>query len=182
MVQRLYWLSAYLALFCSLLTLRSRCHQSKSDNVLLMSAGTDDMVPKVADFSISARKGAAGGLTSAGTPAYMAPEVARGELVQDWEAVDCYGFGCIVHDTAHANTGGPGVVLGEADISSTRLNGIQVLIKREMAGYERVISPHVPAALAALASACLSVSPAARPRLAMARVQLAGMQQDANTW
>jgi hypothetical protein len=154
----------------------------KSDNILTMSGTGEDVVPKVADFSISARKGATGGLTTAGTPAYMAPEVARGELVQDWEAVDCYGFGCIVHDTAHANTGGPGVVLGEADISSTSLNGIQVLIKREMAGYERVISPHVPAALAALASACLSVSPAARPRLAAARVQLAGMQQDANTW
>ena len=154
----------------------------KSDNVLLMQGAGADMVPKVADFSISARKGAAGGLASAGTPAYMAPEVARGELVQDLEAVDCYGFGCIVHDTAHVNTGGPGVVLGEAASSSASLNGIQVLIKRELAGYERVVSPHVPAALAALTSACLAVCPAARPRLAAARVQLAGMQQEANTW
>ena len=154
----------------------------KSDNVLMMTGAGEDVVPKVADFSISARKGAAGGLTSAGTPAYMAPEVARGEVIQDLEAVDCYGFGCIVHDTAHANTGGPGVVLGEAASPSASLNGIQVLIKRELAGYERVVSPHVPAALAALTAACLAVSPAARPRLAAARVQLAGMQQEANTW
>ncbi len=153
----------------------------KSENILMMTGSEQDLVPKVADFSISARKGAAGGLTSAGTPAFMAPEVARGELIHDWEAVDAYGFGCIVHDTAHANTGGPGVVIDEAR-STSLLNGIQVLVKRELAGYERAISPHVPPELAALASACLNVSPAARPRLAVARMQLSGMQQQANAW
>jgi len=149
----------------------------KSDNVVLMNG----LVPKVADFSISSRKGAAGGLACAGTLAFMAPEVARGELVEDWEAVDAYGFGCIAHDTAHANTGGPGAVLGDA-ISTAGRDGIQVLVNRELAGYARAVSPHVPTPLAALTAACLTVDPAARPSLAEARMQLAGMQQASATW
>lgn len=149
----------------------------KSDNVVLMNG----LVPKVADFSISSRKGATGGLACAGTLAFMAPEVARGELVEDWEAVDAYGFGCIAHDTAHANTGGSGAVLGDAGSTAGR-DGIQVLVNRELAGYARVVAPHVPAPLAALTAACLTVDPAARPRLAEARVRLAGMQQASAMW
>ena len=149
----------------------------KSENVLMMHG----LVPKVADFSISSRKGATGMSASAGTPAFMAPEVARGVLVDDWEAVDAYGFGCIMHDTAHANTGGPTVALDDGG-SMTGLTGIQVLVKRELAGYERSVAPHVPAPLAVLTAACLNVDPAARPRLAEARVQLAAMQEASATW
>ena len=145
----------------------------KSENVVM-----NGLVPKVADFSISSRKGATGAQTSAGTPAFMAPEVARGEVVQHWEAVDAYGFGCIVHDAAHANTGGSRMSLNE----SGTWNGIQVLVRRELAGYERAVAPLVPAPLAALATACLSVDPAARPSLAAARMQLAGMQQQSRAW
>ena len=95
--------------------------------------------------------------------------------------VDAYGFGCIVHDTAHANTGDPGVAQDDASPTSD-WSGIQVLVNRELAGYKRTVAPHVPAPLAALTSACLSVDPAARPGLTEARLQLAGMQQESANW
>ena len=39
-----------------------------------------------------------------GTPRFMAPEVALAQVITNWEAIDVYGYGCIVHDCAHTNT------------------------------------------------------------------------------
>jgi serine/threonine protein kinase len=70
----------------------------KCENIVL----TESLVPRVADFGISllrplerSASRAGGGV---GTPQYMAPEVARKHTISDYEAVDVYGFGCIMYD------------------------------------------------------------------------------------
>ncbi len=65
----------------------------KPQNVLLTAEG----VPKVADFglAISVRESLREGATSAGTPTYMAPEQARGEIATS--ASDIYSLGVVMY-------------------------------------------------------------------------------------
>ena len=65
---------------------------------------SDSLVPKVCDLGFSSSQNDTQSRRRGGTPAYMAPEVAREQLISNYEAVDCYGFGCIAHDVAHVNT------------------------------------------------------------------------------
>ncbi|MFC4049220.1 serine/threonine-protein kinase [Actinomadura syzygii] len=73
----------------------------KPANVLLSSTG-----PRVIDFGIARALDAADGPTRTGqfvgTPAYIAPEVLRGETVE--QASDVFSWGCVV---AYAGTGQP---------------------------------------------------------------------------
>ncbi len=70
----------------------------KPGNVLIDSDG----VPKVADFGIAKRLAEEGGLTSSGavigTPAYMAPEQARGASRHVGPAADVYALGAMLYE------------------------------------------------------------------------------------
>jgi serine/threonine protein kinase len=63
----------------------------KPGNVLL----SDSWVAKVADFGSSAKTSATGDEALHGTPPYMSPEVARGEINQT-AALDVWSFGCLL--------------------------------------------------------------------------------------
>jgi serine/threonine protein kinase len=187
----------------------------KSDNIVLGIGASGSLVPKVCDFGISALKGSraapgggnpnaddgddeqqpgAAAAAAAGTPAYMASEIARQQRITRWEAVDVYGFGCIAHDVAHANTAPPDAPAAARRASldaqqpvgggsaGSNWNAVQVLVQRELAGYVRHVAAHVPHALAALTHACLTVDTAARPSMGDARAALAPMEAEAHAW
>jgi tRNA A-37 threonylcarbamoyl transferase component Bud32 len=76
----------------------------KPANVLLASPGREpgeDVTPKVTDFGL-ARRGAGSGLTQTnavmGTPAYMAPEQARGQTKFVGPAADVWALGVILYE------------------------------------------------------------------------------------
>ena len=175
------------------------CHMDiKSSNVVL----SETLTPKVADFGISAlRLKAADGMLNApvgvrGTPDYMAPEVARGQAISSWEAVDVYGFGWVTHDVAHINTRpttGAMVTEPEAQQPATGAaeptpsagnpsGAIQILYRRESAGFKCHVEPWVPQPLAAMVRACLAVDPHDRPTMRVVRFQLIEMQTHAAMW
>lgn len=60
------------------------------------------MVPKITDFGLARRVEGGGGLTKTGdvmgTPAYMAPEQARGKIQEISPAVDIYALGAIIYE------------------------------------------------------------------------------------
>ena len=69
----------------------------KSANVLL----SEGLVPRVSDFGLSllpSARAAAQQRIKVGTPLYMSPEMACGEVITLWEAVDAFGFGTIALD------------------------------------------------------------------------------------
>jgi eukaryotic-like serine/threonine-protein kinase len=70
----------------------------KPSNVLLAPDGT----PKIADFGLAKDRRAAKGLTRSGvamgTPSYMAPEQARGEVARVGPATDLYALGAILYE------------------------------------------------------------------------------------
>jgi len=74
----------------------------KSGNIVL----TESLVPKVCDLGIGFSSLHAPSLGQLGSPAFMAPECAREEPIDNDKlpAVDCYGFGWVAHDCAHVNT------------------------------------------------------------------------------
>lgn len=109
-----------------------------------------------------------------GTPAYMAPEQARGEIDQVDERADVFGLGAILCEIL---TGQP---------AYTGRNQAEVVRKAEFADLDdaraRLDSCGADAELIALAKACLARDPAARPPDASAVASqmssyLAGMQE-----
>ncbi len=167
----------------------------KSDNIVM---SVDALTPKVCDFGLSSMKGAwpHAGDDVHGTPRYMAPEVARGQEIISWEAVDAYGFGWIAHDVAHENTdAGAAQRLAEAGVDArssltqtvsaatvAAWAAIRVMMERERAGYESTVDARVPPPLAALLTACLAVEPQQRPSLPQIRAHLVELRTMAADW
>ena len=145
----------------------------KADNIVLSGS----LVPKIADLGLSVRvddKLRASRLNvSRGTPAFMAPEVARQEAIQLYEAVDVYGFGCIALDVAQleqsSGSGSP------ADPPTADVPALHAMLHRLRANFAVTVRPSVPAPLATLIHDCLAISPALRPGMTDVGQRLAAM-------
>jgi serine/threonine-protein kinase len=131
----------------------------KPANILLCRLGPDDDFVKVLDFGLVKHFDASAGTlltvdgATAGTPAYMAPEIALGRRDIDGRA-DLYALGCVAY---YLLTGQP-VFATDSDIA-VALAHVQ----------EPPVSPslrsefNIPAALDALILECLAKDPSARP-------------------
>ena len=122
-------------------------------------------------------------VTQAGTPQYMAPEVARGLPILRPTAIDAYGLGVVLHDLTHVGVveqpaAGGGVLSG----STGGAPMAHVLYKRANTDFATTIGAHVPPPLAALASSCLAVDPAARPESSAVRAQLLLLLPASHGW
>ncbi len=98
-----------------------------------------------------------------GTPAYMAPEQARGEVVD--HRCDLFSFGCILYR----------MVTGRMPFQGNTLYAVLAAIATETPPSVQELNPTVPAALASLIERLLAKAPADRP--ASAQVVLDELQQ-----
>ena len=165
----------------------------KSANIVLDGL----LVPKIADFGLSFLATGAATRIGKGTPAYCAPEVARGEPIANEPAIDVYGLGCILNDVAHVNTdddaprrlraeGLPSgdKALTEVGTLETRARlfdgdakAIHIMVSREAANYEPEVARRVPASIRAIILAMLATQPDARPSAGAVRKQMLAASQ-----
>ena len=132
----------------------------KPGNILVATTGRDAGLVKISDFGISRAKDeiqvAENGVIT-GTPAYFAPEVARG--AEPTEASDVYSLGATVYTAVE---GAPPFGVDEDSL---------VLLHRVARG--EITPPTRAGALSPALLAMLEPSPARRPTMAQARDMLA---------
>jgi eukaryotic-like serine/threonine-protein kinase len=140
----------------------------KPTNILLEPmAGVDDpqqrrpdgdlpFTPKLVDFGLARIEGVASSETrtgvAIGTPAYMAPEQAAGDVRQIGPATDVYGLGTILYELLT----GRGAFGGASDVQTLR----QVLENEPVR--PRALRPALPADLEAICLKCLEKIPQKR--------------------
>lgn len=121
----------------------------------------------------------------------MAPEVARGQRIENLPAVDVYGLGCIVHDLLHANTGVSGAKtaavaarLAGAPSPSALASSLapNPVFARAMRGFEPALGGRLPPELSALLASLLAVDPSVRPSARDARAAIGGLAAASLTW
>jgi len=126
----------------------------------------DDGLPKLADFGL-ARLDDRSRLTQTGsvlgTPAYMAPEQAKGEASA---ASDLYGLAAILYRCVAGRE--------PIDPSGSVLQVLSRVMKQEPPRLRQLVA-NAPASLEALLVASLAKDPAARPTLAAFRASLAAL-------
>jgi hypothetical protein len=123
----------------------------KPANVLFSQDGT----PKVADFGLSRKLDEPGQTQSGtilGTPAYMAPEQARGRSKDAGPAADVYALGAVFYELLAGRPPFPG---------ETALEVLYEVTSSEPAPPSS-LRPGVPAALEAVCLKCLNKAPAER--------------------
>jgi WD40 repeat protein len=124
----------------------------KPANVLLTSDGT----PKVTDFGLAKQLDADSGQTQAGvvmgTPSYMAPEQARGDVANVNAAADIYALGAILYECL---TGRPPFR------AATVLETLRQVIGTDPVA-PRQLNPACPRDLEVIALKCLAKDPARR--------------------
>jgi len=134
----------------------------KPSNIFVCKFGLEHDYAKVLDFGLVKDVSPQHSMTltmdgtSAGTPAYMAPEVAMGESQIDGR-VDLYSLGCVAYFLL---TGSP--VFDEKTATATALAHVQ---KAPVPPSQRSELP-VPAALEAVVLRCLAKNPEDRPATA----------------
>ena len=111
-------------------------------------------------------------VTQAGTPQYMAPEVARGLTIKRPTAIDTFGLGVVLHDLAHLGAADQPPGAGAPSGSTGGAPFAHVLYARSTKDFATSIGAHVPPPLAAIAASCLAVDPEARPESGAVRAQL----------
>jgi len=139
---------------------RSILHRDlKPDNLFLVERGEETPRVKVLDYGVSKAMSALGEarLTRAGfvmgTPAYMAPEQARGEADLDGR-VDLYAVGVILYET----------LCGRLAYAARTPAALLAEMQRGAPPRPSMLRPAVPAALDALVMRCLAFERAERPR------------------
>lgn len=133
----------------------------KPDNVMLVATEDDEDFVKVLDFGIAKIAGDAAesrpGITRAGTvfgtPEYMAPEQARGDIV-DFRA-DLYALGMILYELL-------------AGASAFRGPDVVAVLTAQMMDAPKALPDSVPPELAALTMRLLEKAPEDRPESAVA--------------
>jgi serine/threonine-protein kinase len=127
----------------------------KPSNILVERGADRALLPYVVDFGL-ARDGTAEGATETGsvlgTPHYMAPEQARGELRQLDRRADVYSLGASLY---HVLTGEPPIV------GSNRLEILTHIATQEPRS-PRAGEPSIPVDLEAIVMKCLEKAPSAR--------------------
>jgi serine/threonine-protein kinase len=142
----------------------------KPDNVFLVGAAP---IVKLLDFGIAKLLGTDAGIDQTatgaliGTPAYMSPEQARGELVDTRS--DLYALGTLAFE----------VLTGEMVFQANSAAEIVARHLFEPARHVRELRPVVPGALDALITALLAKEMTARPSLAEVRATLARVRAEA---
>jgi WD40 repeat protein/predicted Ser/Thr protein kinase len=124
----------------------------KPANILLTSGGA----PKITDFGLAKRLSAAEGLTRTGsvlgTPAYMPPEQARGDLKGVGPTGDVYALGAILYEML---TGNPPFQ------SDSPVNTLSLVVNASPKK-PRAVNAAVPRDLETIALKCLEKAPAKR--------------------
>jgi serine/threonine-protein kinase len=159
----------------------------KPSNIFVCRLGPDDDFVKVLDFGLVKHGQAAATVTAltmegttAGTPAFMAPEIALGHGDVD-DRADIYSLGCVAYY----------LLTGHAVFSADTPVAMALAHVQETPVPPSVRSRfQIPAALEALILECLAKDPAARPasavvlgkRLAGTMLQETWTQEDAHMW
>jgi serine/threonine-protein kinase len=124
----------------------------KPGNVLLAADGT----PKITDFGLAKRVHSHSDLTQTGTilgtPSYMAPEQAAGDVKHVGPAADIYALGAILYECL---TGRPPFK------AATTLDTVLQVKTAEPASVRR-LNPHAPADLETICHKCLQKDPVRR--------------------
>jgi serine/threonine-protein kinase len=157
----------------------------KPANILLCRLGPDDDFVKVLDFGLVKHVDSGATLLTrdgftAGTPAYMAPEIALGRSDVDNRA-DLYSVGCVAY---YLLTGAP-VFTADSDVAialaHVQEDPVRPALRSEFA---------IPPALEALILECLAKAPGSRPasaeqidrRVAEIELRDAWTQEQARAW
>ena len=124
-----------------------------------------------------------------GTLSCMPPELIRGDVITNWEAVDSFGVGCIAHDLAHINTEAPAEEgsSGDGEPALTEHDdrmAVAALLAAARPSAEllhaRPVDARVLEPLARVIVLCLAVDPDARPNMTAVRSMLT--HNDAAAW
>ncbi|HEY7214818.1 MAG TPA: serine/threonine-protein kinase [Thermoanaerobaculia bacterium] len=124
----------------------------KPSNILVERTADGGWKPWIADFGIAQwSEGRAGG-ELAGTPAYLAPELLRGDAVQVDRRADVYGLGVTLYE----------FLTGEAPFRSADVVELLRQTREDPPTPPRQLLPSLPADLEAIVLKCLEKDPEAR--------------------